>query len=187
MEVGLLALWLPILVSTVFVFILNFILYMVLPHHRTDFDRIEDEERFSGELKSHDLKRGFYAFPFAGSPVDAKDPEYQQRVETGPVGFLLIGPNRMSPSPKQLVQQLVYIAALITVVAYIAGQALAPGTEYLKVFQIVGASTFVAFAGAHFVWPIWYYHKWSVAVKSAFDALVSSLAVAGVFGWLWPM
>lgn len=187
MEVGLLSLWLPILVSTVFVFILGFFLYMVLPHHRTDFERIEEEERFSVELQNHKLKKGLYSFPYAASPVDTKDPEYQKRVETGPVGLLIIGPNEVSPSRKQLAIHLLYIAVLTAIVAYIAGQALGPGTEYLKVFQIVGATSFVAFAGGCFVLPIWFHFGWSMVLKTAADSAVFSLATAGIFAWLWPM
>ncbi len=187
MEVGLLALWLPILVSTVFAFIASFLLHMVLPHHRTDFDRIEDEERFSAELQSHDLRQGQYIFPYFGSPVDEKDPDYQKRVRTGPVGILTIGANRLSPSPKQLITQFVYFFLLNTVVAYIAAQALPAGSDYVSVFQLTGATSLVAYAGGHFCYPIWYHFRWAFAWKAAADSLIRSLLIAGVFGWLWPM
>ena len=68
-----------------------------------------------------------------------------------------------------------------------SGQALAAGTEYLKVFQIVGATALLGYAGAGFAYPIWYFFRWPFAFKSAVDGVVCSLATAGVFGWLWPM
>ncbi|MDX1740509.1 MAG: hypothetical protein R3178_04410, partial [Rhodothermales bacterium] len=186
-EVGLLALWLPILVSTVFILIASFLLHMVLPHHRTDFDRIEGEERFSAELQSHDLTQGQYVFPYFGSPVDEKDPEFQKRVAQGPVGILLIGPNEPRLTPKQLTTQFVYYFVLNTVVAYIAAQALPAGSDYLNVFQITGASSLIAYVGAHFSYPIWCHFRWRFAWKAAGDGLIKSLLTAGVFGWLWPM
>jgi len=187
MEVGLLALWLPILVSTILVFVTSFLLYMVLPHHRTDFDRIEDEERFSAELQSHGLKKGQYIFPYFASPIDAKDPDYQERVRRGPIGILTVGANQLSPSAVQLMSQFVYFIALNTVVAYIAGQTLPPGAEYMTVYQLVGATALIAYAGAHFAYPIWYHFKWSFAWKAAADAILISIIMAGVFAWLWPM
>ena len=187
MEIGVLALWLPILVSTVFVFIASFLLFMVLPHHRTDFDRIEDEERFIAELQGHDLTKGQYVFPHFSSPVDAKDPEFQEKVKSGPVGLLLLGVSQLSPSAGQLISQFIYFAVLNTVVAYIAAQALPAGADYMIVFQLVGATALLGYAGAHFSYAIWYHFRWSFAWKAAVDALIRSLLIAGVFGWLWPM
>ncbi len=187
MEVGLLALWLPILVATVLVFVVSFFLFVVLPHHRTDFDGIDEEERFSVELRNHNLKKGQYAFPFASSAVDSKDPEYQKRVRRGPVGILVIQPNVLSPSVRQLAMQFVHFAMLTAIIAYITGLVLPPGAGFVNVFHVVGAIAFVAHAGAHCVYPIWNYFSWSFALKCTIDGILFAVATAGVFGWLWPM
>jgi hypothetical protein len=187
MDVGLPALWLPILVSTVFRLIASFLLHMVLPHHRTDFDRIEDEERFSVELASHGLRQGQYNFPYFGSPVEEKDPEFQRGVRQGPIGILLIGANKLSPSPRHMIIQFAYFFALNTVVAYIAAQALPSGSDYASVFQLTGATSLIAYAGGYFDYPIWYHFRWAFAWKAAGDSLIRSLVIAGVFGRLWPM
>ena len=39
------ALWLPILLSAVFVFVVSSILHMVLPIHRSDFKKLPDEDK----------------------------------------------------------------------------------------------------------------------------------------------
>jgi hypothetical protein len=102
MEVGLLALWLPILVATVLVLVVSLLLFVVLPHHRTDFEGIDEEERSSVELRNHNLKKGQYAFPFARSAVDSRDPEFQKRIRHGPVGVLVIQPGVLSPSVRRM-------------------------------------------------------------------------------------
>ena len=42
--VPLTALWLPILISAVIVFIASSIMHMVLPHHKSDYRKVPDEE-----------------------------------------------------------------------------------------------------------------------------------------------
>ena len=41
-------LWLPILVSAVFVFIVSSIIHMVLKYHRNDYKQLPDEDKGNG-------------------------------------------------------------------------------------------------------------------------------------------
>ena len=70
--------------------------------------------------------------------------------------------------------------------AYVAGRALAPGTEYPRVFQLVGATAFVGYSLALLQTSIWYRRAWKLTIKSIFDGLIYALLTAGTFGWLWP-
>ena len=56
--VSLAALWLPIIVAAVIVFIAGFVMNMVLPHHRTDFARLADEDGFREAVRSQGLAQG---------------------------------------------------------------------------------------------------------------------------------
>jgi hypothetical protein len=69
---------------------------------------------------------------------------------------------------------------------YVASRGLPSGAPYLRVFQLVGASAFMAYAAA--IWPpsIWYSCSWNTTFKSTVDGLVYALVTAGTFGWLWP-
>ena len=42
--VSILALWLPILVAAVIVFVASSILHMMLPYHRSDYGRVQNED-----------------------------------------------------------------------------------------------------------------------------------------------
>ncbi len=186
MEVELLSLWLPAVVASIVVFIAGFVMHMVLPHHRNDFARIGDEERFSAELQSYALSRGQYVFPFASSPVEMKDPAYQERVLRGPVGMLVLWPNVLGPTWKQLALHFVHVLVVSIFVAYIAHLALEMGSRYLAVFQVVGAAAFMTYAGSLFGHSIWYYMSWRQTWMTAADGLLYALLTAGIFGWLWP-
>jgi len=41
------ALWLPILLSAVIVFVASFIMHMLLPYHRSDYKPLPERTRFS--------------------------------------------------------------------------------------------------------------------------------------------
>ena len=70
--------------------------------------------------------------------------------------------------------------------AYVAGRALQPGTDYLRVFQLIGATAFIGYSVALWQMSIWYSRAWSHTIKSTMDGLIYSLLTAGTFGWLWP-
>ncbi len=186
MEVGLLALWLPTLLAAIVVYVAGFVLHMVLPHHHTDFAKIGDEERFSVELRTHQLEKGQYAFPFASSPIELKDAAYQERVLTGPVGVITIWPNEIGPSSAQLAKHFLHVLVITIFVAYLTGATVPPGMDYLKVFQVAGTAAFLGYGGAQVGESIWYHRSWSMSWKYVFDALIYAGLTAGFFGWLWP-
>ena len=59
------ALWLPIVLSAVIVFVASSIMHMLLPYHRSDYQKLPDEEKLLPALRAAGLKRGLYMFPFA--------------------------------------------------------------------------------------------------------------------------
>jgi hypothetical protein len=87
---------------------------------------------------------------------------------------------------KNMVQWFVFCVVVGIFAAYIAGRALPGGAQYLRVFQLAGATAFIAYSVA--LWPtsIWYRRAWSLTVKSTVDGLIYALLTAGTFGWLWP-
>ena len=49
--VPLAALWLPILLSAVFVFVASSIMHMLLPYHRSDYSQLPDEDKILAALR----------------------------------------------------------------------------------------------------------------------------------------
>src|SRR5437867_2716690 len=62
--VPLTALWPPILLSAIIVFVASSIMHMLLPYHRSDYQRLPAEDKLLVALRSAGLKRGLYIFPF---------------------------------------------------------------------------------------------------------------------------
>ncbi len=183
--VSLAALWLPILLSAVIVFVASSVMHMVLPYHRNDYSQLPDEDKILAVLRAAALKRGLYVFPYC-THKDMKSPAVLEKQKQGPVGFLTIVPSGPPAMPKFLIQWFVFCLVIGFFVAYLAAHTLALGTHYLEVFRVVGTAAFLAYGLGNLSNGIWKGQKWSVTIKEVIDGLVFGLLTAGTFGWLWP-
>lgn len=184
--VALTALWLPIVLSAVFVFAASAIAHMVLTYHRTDFKKLPGEDKVLEALRGANLAPGAYAFPHMSSAKEMGSPAMLEKYKQGPVGIAMVLPSGPPSLGKNLGLWFGYCLVVGVFVAYIAGRTLSAGTEYLAVFRITGAVAFLGFAAGDLVDTIWKGQPWSTTIKGVFDGLIYSLLTAGVFGWLWP-
>ncbi len=183
--VPLTALWIPILLSAVIVFVASSIMHMVLPYHRSDYKQLPDEDNVLSVLRKAGVKRGVYMFPFC-THKDMKSPAIAEKQKQGPVGSLTVFPTGPVNMPKYLATWFVYCVIVGFFTAYLAGRTLPPGTVYLAVFRVAGTVAFMAYGVGQVVNGIWMGQPWSIVFKHVFDGLVYSLLLAGTFGWLWP-
>jgi len=180
------ALWLPIIISAVLVFVASTVIHMVLTYHKPDYRPVSDEEGLRQALKKQNLAPGQYHIPHVMDMADFKKPEVLKKFEEGPLAMITIrkaGPMTMTPA---LIQWFVYLLVISVFVAYLTGRVVAPGTDYLHVFRVAGTTAFLAYAGGQAMQSIWSGTPWSITIKNIFDGLVYSLLTAGSFGWRWP-
>ncbi|MBZ5571414.1 MAG: hypothetical protein LAO09_06000 [Acidobacteriia bacterium] len=183
--VPLTALWLPILLSAVIIFVASSIIHMLLKYHNSDYHQLPDEDKVLAGLRPANLKPGLYVFPFC-THKDMKSPALMEKFKQGPVGLLTIRPSGPPVMPKFLVQWFIYCLVIGLFVAYLTGRTLAPGTHYLTVFRVAGTAAFLGYGLGHLSDGIWKGQTWSATIKEVFDGLVYGLLTAGTFGWLWP-
>ena len=92
--VTLTALWLPILVAAVLVFVASSVIHMALPWHSKDFKRFADADSVLDALRAFDLAPGDYAAPIAESMKEMGSPEFKAKVERGPrIMLTVLGPD----------------------------------------------------------------------------------------------
>lgn len=180
------SLWLPIVLSSVVVFLASWVFHMLLPLHRTDFLPVPGEGDVQDALRGFKIPPGDYMIPCAGSPAGMKKPEFQERFQKGPVVVMTVFSPAAAGMGRSLLQWFVYLLAVNVLVAYIAGRALPVGVPYLEVFRFAGATAFIAYAVALWQDSIWYKRKWSTTIKNSLDGLLYGMLTAGIFGWLWP-
>lgn len=180
-----LSLWLPILLSAVFVFILSSVIHMVLKYHRSDFRAVPSEAAVMEALRPFGIPQGEYVIPHASDPKEMETPEFKAKLEKGPVAFLTVMSADFQMG-KSLALWFVYCVLMGLFAAYLTGRALGPGATYLEVFRFAGASAFGAYALALLQNSIWYKRGWASTLKSMFDGFLYALVTAGTFAWLWP-
>jgi len=180
------ALWLPILVATVLGFIASALMWTVMPHHKSDYKEMPDEENVLAAMRAGGLKPGAYMFPHCATHADQKQPEHLEKMKEGPLGTMIVMRSGMPNMAPMMAQQFVYFLITTVLVAYVGAVTMAPGTDYLMVFRVTGTAAILAYAGAHAPQSIWFQRPWTNTFKDIFDGVVYGLLTAGAFGWLWP-
>ena len=184
--VTLTALWLPIVVSTVIVFVASSIMHMVLPYHKSDYRKLPDEERVTDAIRNAGVTRGpAYFFPYF-SFKEMKSAPVIEQLKRGPVGLLTVLPSGPPAMGKNLVQWFVYCLGISVFAAYLASRTLMPGTGFVEVFRVIGSITFLGYGAAHAQESIWAGRSWVVTFKHIFDSVIYAALTAATFGWLWP-
>ena len=179
------SLWLPILLSAVFVFVMSSLLHMVLPWHRTDYSKVPNEDAVSAALRGFSIPPGDYMMPRPDSRAEMASPEFAEKVKRGPMVVMTIMPGGMNMAGN-LAQWFGFLLAVSLFAAYITGRAVGAGAGSMHVVQLAAATAFVAYGVG--LWPmsIWYRRSWGTTIRSTIDGLIYASLVAGTFGWLWP-
>ena len=177
-------LWLPILLSAVFVFIVSSVIHMFFSYHANDLRKVPDEERTLDAMRQLNIPPGNYSMPKATSMKEYRTEEFQAKMKKGPVIHLTVQ-KPYTGMGKSLGQWFVYSIVVSIFSAYLGVHAVGPDAHYLDVFRFVGCAAFMGYSLALFQDPIWTSKNWSATLRSAFDGLIYALVTAGTFGWLW--
>jgi hypothetical protein len=183
MQVSLSALWLPILLSAVFVFIVTNTVCMTLPFwHRKDYKKLPDEKSVLAALSA--TPSGQYLAPLLD--WSKSTPEERDAMHKGPMALLMLrNPNAFSFGTA-LTSYFLYTVLISFLVAYITAVMLPSGTHYLRVFRVAGTAATLAYAFRGIPDSIWYGKPWPATLKDIVDGVIFGLLTAGTFGWLWP-
>jgi len=177
------ALIVPILLSTVIVFIASALIWMVMPHHKTDWKGVPSEDAVRAALKS--AGPGAYRIPW-GTGGWPPDDATRKKLDEGPVGTITLTKPGMRSMNPMMIQSFLYYLLVSFVIAYLASRTVPRGTEYLYVFRAVGTMAWLAYGFGGVPDSIWFGKPWSQTFKHLVDALVFALLTAGTFAWRWP-
>lgn len=180
------ALWLPIVLSAVAVFVASSLIHMVLPWHKNDYPRLANEQQVLDALRPLAIPPGDYMMPRPASREDFKSPEFVERMNRGPVVMMtMFPPGRMSMG-STMGQWFLYVLVVSAIAALAVGSALHRASDFHEVVHLTLLVSFSAYALA--LWPmsIWYRRSWSITLKSTLDGLIYAAITAAIFAWLWP-
>ena len=73
------SLWLPIVLSAVFVFLVSWVTHMLLTYHRSDYAKLPDEDAIMAAMREAGVQPGNYFTPWGDGPKDMANPEWQEK------------------------------------------------------------------------------------------------------------
>lgn len=180
------ALWIPILLSSVLVFIASSIIHMASPWHKSDFPKLANEDQVMDALRPLLTVPGDYAVPRPSSMADMKTAEFKAKMERGPRVIMTVMPGGQAGMTRELVMWFVYLIVVGILTAYVAAHALAPGAPFRAVIRFAGLVSFIAYASALWQLSIWYRRSWGITIKATVDSLIYGVITALTFAYLWP-
>ncbi|MBT8081276.1 MAG: hypothetical protein KJO56_02500 [Gammaproteobacteria bacterium] len=176
------ALWQPIIVTAVIVFMAGAVIWMAMPWHKRDWSKTDDEEAVREALRS--TRPGMYTVPNSTDRAQFDDPKFQEKLTEGPQAFITVIPSEKPQMGGKLLLMFVYNLLVAVLCAYFVSRTMTPESDYMSVFRISGTTAFVAYGMAYVQESIWFGRQWSATVKTFLDALIYALITGGVFGWL---
>jgi hypothetical protein len=181
------ALWLPILVSSVFVFAASSLIHMALQGwHRSDYSKVPNEDKVMDAVRPFGLPPGDYMIPDCSNSTEMRTPEFAEKLKKGPVMMMTVMPNGMFNVGKSLVLWFLYLVMVSFFAAYVSGYALSVGAAFRHVFRFAGVTAFLGYSAALWQMSIWYRRSWTTTIKTTLDGIVYAAITAATFGWLWP-
>jgi hypothetical protein len=184
--VGLSALWMPIIVSGVFVFIALMLIHGMLGWHKNDMIAVPGEAKVMETLRSLNVQPGDYRFPYSNSTEEMTGPEFIEKMKQGSVGVMSIWPNGAISMGKLLGRWFVYSLFIAVIVAYVTASGHGPGAPYVDVFRVSASVTFCCYAVAHWQNWIWWGKGLRFTLTNSLDGIIYALITGATFGWLWP-
>lgn len=181
------ALWLPIVLSAVLVFVVSSLIHMILPWHKGDYPKLANEDQVMNALRPLALPPGDYMVPRPASSQAMRSPEFQEKMKRGPVVIMTVLPSGVTGMARNLIQWFLFCVVVGVFAAYVTGRALPPGAPSGAVFRFASVTAFIGYALA--LWPmsIWYRRAWLTTIKGTIDGLIYGLVTAATFVWLWPL
>src|SRR5688572_1020104 len=180
------ALWLPILLSAVAVFVASSIIHMMSPWHKSDYRKIPNEDELRSSVGTLAIPPGDYMVPRPESREEMRSPEFLEKMRTGPRLIMTVLPGGDFSMTRNLGQWFLYLVLVGIFAALIAGSALPPGADGRAVFHFVALTAFAGYTLALWQMSIWYSRSWGTTIKATFDGLIYALITGAIFAWLWP-
>ena len=180
------ALLLPALVASVLIFIASSLIHMVFRWHQSEYKTLPNEDEVRAAINKSRPVPGKYVMPFCKDGKEMASPEMQRKYTEGPNVVMFVRENGAVQLGPFLGKWFAYTLVVSLLVGYLARATLAPGAEYLQVFQVVGAAAWFAYAWAIPSDSIWMGKRWSATLIYMLDGLIYAALTAGAFAWLWP-
>jgi hypothetical protein len=181
-----LSLWIPVLASSVAVFVVSSIMHMALTYHKADYKALPNEDEVRDVLAKGKLAPGLYQMPHCTDMKAMGEPAMKAKFEKGPIAVVTVIPSGMPAMPKYLAQWFMFVMFVSFTAAYVARHTLHPGVDGMLVMRITGTVAFTAYGLTNVLNSIWKGQPWSNTGRAMIDGAVYAVTTGATFRLLWP-
>ena len=179
-------LWLPVVLSAVFVFIASSILHMALrAWHAPDSKGFSNEDEVGAAMRKGSASAGLYMIPYC-TPEKMKEPGMMEKFKAGPAGVVFLRQPGAMNMGAMLGQWFGFCVLVSFFAEGIAAHALSAGSDAALVFHTTGLAALMGYAFGVIPDAIWWGHPWRSVVKHFIDGLVYAVITGATFARLWP-
>lgn len=180
-------LWLPILLSSVIVFVISSLIHMVIRWHAGDYSQFANEDAIRDAIRAGNPKPGRYVIPFCREGKEMNSDAMRRKYTEGPIGHVTIGANGQPNLGKYLGQWFLWALVIAAVALSLAGHVYGLGADRaVAAARLAAAVTFIAHGFGTITESIWSMRPWSSSVKYLADAALYAAGTGLVVWWLWP-
>jgi len=86
------ALWMPILLSAVIVFVTSSVIHMASPWHKSDYPKMRNEDHVMDALRPLAIPPGDYLIPRPSGREEMRSPAFAEKLKRGPVVLFTVMP-----------------------------------------------------------------------------------------------
>ena len=184
---ALLALWLPILLSAVVVFVISSLIHMVFKWHNSDYHGFANEDAVRAAIRDGNPAPGQYVLPYCRDMKEMGGEAMGKKYAEGPVGFVSLAPSGPVNMGRSLGLWFVYCVFVAIVATFLATQLFGLDHGHARAAaKLIGAVSFIAYGFGTFAESIWMARPWSTTVKFLIDSALYAIGSGLVFCWLWP-
>jgi hypothetical protein len=177
---------LPALLSAVAVFIVSSIIHMVLPWHKGDYRRLDQEDAVMDALRPFNIPAGDYMVPRPSGMADMRSPEFAEKLKRGPVVIMTTWPSGSMSMKNNLIGWFVFSFVIAFVAGHLAyGATHGSNPDGRVIFHTVGLAAFLGFAGGLWQMSIWYHRSLGTTIRSTIDGLIYGAITGFIFCWMW--
>ena len=179
-------LWLPILLTAIFIFIASSVIHMVLKWHNPDYRRLSNEDEVRAAIRAGSPLPGLYALPHCTEMKDMQKPETMQKFVEGPVGFLTLRSTGAPAMGGTLLQWFAFTLVIAAAAGALALQSFGIDGNPRQAAHLVGIVSLLVYAGGNVPEGIWMGRPWISVLKHVIDGVIYGVISAVTFLWLWP-
>ena len=179
------ALWLPILLSTVAVFVVSSVIHMASPWHKGDYPKLANEDALADAVRPLNIPPGDYMVPRPSDRADMRSAAFDEKMNRGPNLILTVIKNGPRSFTQYFLGWFIYLLVVTLFAAHIGGALAAAGDRDTAIHS-VGLVAFIGYVLALWQMSIWYHRKWSTTIKATLDGFIYAVVTFFIFAALWP-